>query len=79
MAGVIKRVLTLVMVILIMMMIMMLVMMVMVMMSRISAIEHHRQPWSVGKVDQGLICQNSDRVVSSLYSPLLQQYCTALY
>ena len=71
-AGVINRVMTLVMVILMMVM-------VMVMMSRISAIEHHRQPWSVGKVDQGLICQNSDRVVSSLYSLQLQQYCTALY
>ena len=38
MAGVINHVMTLVMVILMMVM-------VMVMMSRISAIEHHRQPW----------------------------------
>ena len=46
-ARVINHVRTLVMVILMMVMIMMLLMMVMVMvmMSRISVIEHHRQPW----------------------------------
>ena len=43
MAGGNNHVMTLVMVILMMVMIMMV--MVMVMMSRISAIEHHRQPW----------------------------------
>ena len=79
-AGVINHVRTLVMVILMMVMIMMLLMMVMVMMSRTSVIEHHRQPWSVGKVDQGLICQNSDRVVPRVpfnFSSIAQ-HCTDL-